>query len=197
MSRHLSRSMTRFLSTALLLALPAAEAASQSPNPRGAASGEVGGAAVAIDYGRPALGDRMLSDLLDMLPEERIWRAGENQVTTLETSAELTIGAHSVPAGRYSLYLHIPESGAWSLLVNRHLGIPLGELSSRAPEAMRAEPWPMLSGYAAIEDQEAARVPLERADGAEAGDVFEITIEDGQLRFAWGGTAYQTSLSSP
>ena len=175
----------------------AAAAAAQSPNPRGAVSATAGGATVSIDYGRPALGDRMLSDLLDMLTEERIWRAGENQVTTLETSSDLLIGGHAVPAGRYSLYLHIPAQGGWSLLLNRHQGIPLGELWSEAPAAMRNEPWPMLSGYAAIADQEQARIPLEAAEPSGDGDVFEIGIADGALRFAWGGAAYRTTLRAP
>ena len=155
---------------------------------------ELGGASVTIDYGRPALGDRTLADLLGMLPPERVWRAGENQVTTIETSGDLMVGGRHLPAGRYSLYLHIPDSGAWSLLVNRHLGIALGELWAEAPEAMRGEPWPMLSGYAAIEGEEQARIPLEETDAAGDGDVFEIAIADGELRFAWGGVAYRTTL---
>ena len=187
--------MTRFLLLSGVLA--AAPAFSQSPNPRGAARAEVGGATVTIDYGRPALGDRMLSDLLDMLPEDRVWRAGENQVTTLDTSGDLVIGGQAVPAGRYSLYLHIPDSGDWSLLVNRHLGIPLRELSSQAPEAMWDEPWPMVARYAAIEDQEQVRIRLEEADGAGSGAVFEIEAGEGFLKFAWAGTAYRTTLRSP
>ena len=150
-----------------------------------------------IDYGRPALGDRMLGALLSMLPEDRVWRAGENQVTTLETSAPLMIGSQTVPAGRYSLYLHVPESGNWHLLVNRHQGIALGELWSEAPEAMRAEPWPMLTGYAGIEDQEQARISLEEAESSGDGNVFEITADSGMIHFSWGGTAYQTTLGTP
>lgn len=176
------------------LALPAL---AQDPLPRGAAVAEVGGATVSIDYGRPDLGDRMLADLLNMLPPDRVWRAGENQVTILESSGPVKIGGETVPAGRYSLYLHVPESGNWALLVNRHQGIALGELWDQAPEAMRAEPWPMLSGYGQIEDQEQARIGLEEVEVSGDGNVFEIAAGDGTLRFAWGGVAYQTTLRSP
>ena len=190
--------MSRFAFLAVLgaaaLALPAA---AQDALPRGAVSAEVGSATVSIDYGRPDLGGRMLGDLLSMLPEDRIWRAGENQVTILETSGPVRIGGDTVPAGRYSLYLRVPEAGGWALLVNRHQGIPLGELWSEAPEAMRAEPWPMLSGYAAIEDQEQARISLSEVEAAGGGDVFQISADAGILRFAWGGVAYQTTLRSP
>ncbi len=190
--------MTRIplLATVLAAAL-ALPAAAQDALPRGAVSTDVGGASVMIDYGRPDLGDRMLSDLLNMLPEDRVWRAGENQVTILETSAAVKIGGETVPAGRYSLYLHVPESGGWALLVNRHQGIALGELWDQAPEPMRAEPWPMLSGYGQIEDQEQARISLDEAEASGSGNVFEISAAGGMLRFAWGGVAYQTSLASP
>lgn len=181
----------------LAAGLVAAPAASQSPNPRGSVEAAVGSATVKIDHGRPALGDRMLPDLLAMLPEDRVWRAGENQVTTLETSGDLLIGGQTVPAGRYSLYLHIADSGEWSLLVNRNLGIPLGELSSQAPEAMRAEPWPAVARYATIQDEELARVPLREADGSGGGDVFDIELVGNVLRFAWGGSAYQTTVRAP
>ena len=182
---------------ALLAAALALPAAAQNPNPRGSVKADAGGAMVSIDYGRPALGDRMLGDLLNMLPADRVWRAGENQVTILETSAAVKIGTETVPAGRYSLYLHVPENGNWQLLVNRHQGIALGELWSEAPEAMRAEPWPMLSGYGQIEDQELARIALEGAEASGDGNVFEISAGNGMIRFSWGGTAYQTTLGSP
>lgn len=181
----------------LLTAAFALAASAQDAQPRGAVSAEVAGATLSIDYGRPDLGDRMLVDLLNMLPPDRVWRAGENQVTILETSGPVKIGGETVPAGRYSLYLHVPESGGWALLVNRHQGIALGELWDQAPEAMRAEPWPMLSGYGQIEDQEQARIGLEEVETSGDGDVFEITAADGTLRFAWGGVAYQTTLASP
>lgn len=181
----------------LLVAALSLPAAAQDPQPRGAVSAEVAGATITIDYGRPDLGDRMLVDLLNMLPPDRVWRAGENQVTILETSGPVNIGGNTVPAGRYSLYLHVPEAGDWALLVNRHQGIALGELWDQAPEAMRAEPWPMLSGYGQIEDQELARIGLEEVEASGEGNVFEITAGDGMLRFAWGGVAYQTTLRSP
>lgn len=185
----------RFSPLLVLFALPAAALAQ---NPRGEVRAEVGSAVVTIDYGRPGLGDRMLADLLAMLPEERIWRAGENQVTILETTGDIRIGGQNVPAGRYSVYLHIPagEDG-WSLLLNRHQGIALGELWSEAPEATRNEPWPMLSGYAPIADQEVARVPLSHDASASGGDTFEIGWTGNALRFSWSTEVYSVPVTAP
>lgn len=189
--------MTRSLFlTSLLAAALALPAAAQNPQPRGAVSTDVGGASVSVDFGRPDLAGRMLDELLGMLPEDRVWRAGENQVTILETSAAVMIGGEMIPAGSYSLYLHIPEGGDWHLLVNRNLGIPLGELSSQAPTDMHDELWPAVGRYGQIEDQELARIALEPAEATGDGDIFEIAAGGGMIRFSWGGTAYQTTLGS-
>ena len=50
------------------------------------------GKKVAVDYGRPALKGRKLDELLKQLPADRIWRAGENQVTTLTTEGDILVG---------------------------------------------------------------------------------------------------------
>ncbi|MXW72125.1 MAG: DUF2911 domain-containing protein [Acidobacteria bacterium] len=194
-SRPMSR--TRF-AAALLAALLALPAIAQNMNPRGKVEAEIGRATVSIDYGRPGLGGRSLADLLGMLPEDRVWRAGQNQVTTIETSAPVRIGGKTIPAGRYSLYLHIPESGGWQLLVNRHLGVPLREIASQPPPLDLAdEPWPMVARYGQIANEEAARIALEETEATGDGDIFEIAVEGGTIRFAWGGAAYQTTLASP
>lgn len=191
--------MYRFaFSVALLAVVLALPAVAQNVNPRGRVEAEVGGASVSIDYGRPGLGGRALSALLGMLPPDRVWRAGQNQVTTVEISAPVTMGGETVPAGRYSLYLHIPESGNWSLLVNRHLGVPLKEIASQPPPLdLEDEPWPMVGRYGQIADQEAARIALDETAAPGDGEIFEIAVDGGMLRFSWGGAAYQTALGSP
>src|SRR5512136_2819094 len=67
-------------------------------NPRGAAVTTLGGKKITIDYGRPALKGRDLGTLMKQLPADRMWRAGENQVTTFSTEAAVTVGGQKVPA---------------------------------------------------------------------------------------------------
>jgi len=116
-------------------------------NPRGATSVNVGGKKVSIDYGRPALKGRSLDDLTKQLPADRMWRAGENQVTTLTTEAALNVGGKTVPPGKYSLYVHAPATGDWSLAINSDNGVALGKIYDKAPENMKNEPWPYLQDY--------------------------------------------------
>lgn len=166
----------------------------QDSLPRGKAETMVDGKKVVIDYGRPELEDRSLDELMSKLPGDRVWRAGENQVTTLDTATDLTIGGKTVPAGKYSLYVLAPEDGNWALLVNENLGIELGKIFEGAPPEMAKEMWPRLDGYTKnIADQEVARIPLTQAD-AEPTDAFTIDLSSNELVLSWGDRAWKTSI---
>lgn len=180
------------VSTALL-ALSTASFA-QERQPRGKAEATIDGKQIVIEYGRPALKGRKLDDLLEGLPEDRVWRAGENQVTTLETDAAIKIGGESIPAGKYSLYVHAPADGTWSLLVNKHLGVPLGEMYAQAPPELQKAPWPELRGYEKIAGDEIARIPMTEKSG-QATDVFTIDLTSDELVLSWGDMAWATSVS--
>jgi hypothetical protein len=175
------------------LALPLA---AQQGQPRGKAETTINGKKVVIDYGRPALKGRTLDQLMKDLPEDRIWRAGENQVTTLQSDAALNLGGKPIPAGKYSLYVHAPASGDWSLVVNRNLGVPLGELWDQAPAEMKKEPWPALNGYGNIAKDEVARVAMKKGAGAGPADVFTISIQGDALTLAWGDVSWATTIKA-
>ncbi len=136
----------RFAVLATLAALPLAGTA-LAQAPRGSAVATLGANKVTIDYGRPALKGRDLNVLMKDLPADRIWRAGENEVTTFTTGAPVSIGGKTVPAGKYSLYVQADEKGAWALILNRDLGVPLGKIWDKAPDNMKNAPWPYLQGY--------------------------------------------------
>ena len=96
-----------------------------------------------------------------------MWRAGENQVTTLTTEGDITIGGKKVPAGKYSLYVHAPADRR---LVARHQhatrASPLGKIYSAASDKMKNEPWPRLDGYEKHRRQGGGAGPHEeRQDG--------------------------------
>lgn len=188
--------MTKRLAAIAVLAGLAAASFAQERQPRGTAEAMVDGKKVVIDYGRPALKGRDLGELMKNLPEDRIWRAGENQVTTLDTATALEIGGKTVPAGRYSLYVHASESGQWSLCVNKNLGVELGEIWAQAPPEMAKEPWPELRGYDAhIKGEEVARIPMMKKSGA-ATDVFTIELSSDELTMAWGDMAWGVGIEA-
>lgn len=183
------------LAAALCLA---ATGFAQGANPRGTAVGTVGSKKVTIDYGRPALKGRNLDELLKQLPEDRMWRAGENQVTTLTTEGDITIGGKKIPAGKYSLYVNAPAIGDWSIAINSDLGLPLIKLWDKAPDNMKNEPWPHLEGYKNIAGKELARAPMKSGKASPAAEMFTIDMKPAgkgsSLVLSWGERSWSLDV---
>ena len=184
---------------AAALALSAAGFA-QTADPRGTASVSIDGKKVTIDYGRPALKGRSLDELTSKLPADRIWRAGENQVTTLTTETDLVVGGKTVPAGKYSLYVHAPATGDWSLAVNSDLGQPLVKIWDKAPDNMKNEPWPHYLDYSKVLAKEVARAPMKSGKTAPAADLFTISLAPAAggatLTMAWGDRSWSLDVKA-
>jgi hypothetical protein len=196
---------TRTAFTASMLALASfAVAQEQQPQrpqrvPRETLTASVAGKGVEIAYGRPQLKGRALADLLKQLPADRIWRAGENEVTTFSTEGPLAIGGKPVAAGKYSLYIHIPESGDWSLVLNTDPGIPLKQIFPQAPPNRAEALWPRLDGYDKVKDKEVVRAAMKKAPApATPVEAFTATLAAAKsgavLTMSWGQEAWTLEL---
>jgi hypothetical protein len=194
MSQRLITSLLIALSLSIMAGFAFAQGMDMT---RGEATATIGGSNVTIDYGQPSLKGRELSELLSKLPEERIWRAGMNQVTTLSTDKALSIGGTTVPAGKYSLYVHIPENGDWSLLVNKDQGVALGSFYAQAPDNLKEEPWPHLGTYnEKIKDQEVVRTKMTKASGGSEDRLMIDLSDDGTLTMSWGTESWTAKIGS-
>ncbi|HTR96914.1 MAG TPA: DUF2911 domain-containing protein, partial [Candidatus Acidoferrales bacterium] len=78
-----------------------------------------GGAALWIDYGRPAKRGREIFG--NVVPYGVVWRTGANAATQFKTDRALQFGTTTVPAGFYTLWT-IPSPGGWKLVVNSETG---------------------------------------------------------------------------
>jgi hypothetical protein len=159
----------------------------------------VGGKSVTIDYGRPSLKGRKIDALLAQLPEDRMWRAGENQVTTLTTAGPLVIAGKKVPAGTYSLYVHAPAGGPWSLVLNTDKGVPLGTIFAAASPEMKNEPWPRIKDYTkSIASTEVVRAAMTQSAVSEPEDVFTIRLaplgKGATVALAWGDQSWSVPI---
>jgi hypothetical protein len=189
--------MRHFITFASILATGAI-ALAQGGSPRETATANVAGESVSVEYGRPSLKGRSFSELTTKLPEDRMWRAGSEQVTTLATGTDIMIGDKTVPAGKYSLYVYCPEDGHYALAINSVLGQPLGKVWSEAPPEMAKEPWPHFSYQKEIGDKEVARVPMKEVKTDAPVDMFTISLEemgDGAvINMAWGEAAWSLDV---
>jgi hypothetical protein len=186
--------------TVLTIAAFAVSGALSAQTPRGSAVATVGDKKVTVDYGRPALKGRTIDALLKQLPPERVWRAGDSEVTTFSTEGDVSIGGKPVKAGKYSLYVHAPESGEWALVVNSDLGQPLGDIWKEAPENLKSAPYPYLGNYAEkIKAREVARVPLQRSQSTTSAENFTVSFAPNgagaTMTLAWGDQAWSTKVT--
>ena len=131
----------------------------------------VGGANLAIRYGRPKARGRVVFG--NMVPWGAVWRTGANDATTLSTDRDLDIGGTRVPAGRYSLFTVNTAQGS-QLVINR--------------ETMRdGQP---LSGTEHDAKHDLARIPMRVTTLAEPVEQLTIDVvpagaDRGQLRVRW------------
>jgi Protein of unknown function (DUF2911) len=186
----------RVAMVAAVLAMPALAAAQRAP--RDNPSVNVDGKKVAVEYGRGSLKGRPIKDLLAQLPADRVWRAGVDQVTTLTTEGDILVGGKKVPAGKYSVYVHAPESGDYSLIINSDPGVPLKTIFAGAPPAMADALWPRLDGYDKVKDKEVARAPLKAGKTAAPVEQFQIAMapagSGATMTLSWGDQSWSTDI---
>lgn len=193
---------------------------------RGIAEGSIRGKKVTIEYGRPELKGRSLDALLAQLPEDRVWRAGTDEVTTFATEGALVLeclsgaacsrvrapaGGRRIPAGKYTLYVSAPPTGAVALILNSDPGIELGALGKILGFPVSAsEPkqlYPHLEGYnlnrdkgvGGIAQTEVARALMTPGTADPPVDPFTISLEPSgpnglTLKLAWADKAWSVDL---
>jgi DUF2911 family protein len=128
----------------------------------------VGGATIAIEYGRPSLKGRAESQLM---PLGTPWRTGADVATIITTDKPLTFGSTKLAPGSYTINTE-PGDKEWTLI--------LGKLGS-----------PNQWGIPYLPNLEIGRVPMKLSHAAESVEQLTISIDPGQapaLRIAWGRT---------
>ncbi|MBN1301208.1 MAG: DUF2911 domain-containing protein [Melioribacteraceae bacterium] len=71
---------------------------------------------VTVTYGAPGVKERKIWG--ELVPYDKIWRAGADEATTFEFSADVKLNGNKVPAGRYSFFT-IPSEENWIIILNR------------------------------------------------------------------------------
>jgi len=85
-------------------------------SPAATASGKINGATISINYSSPSVKGRVIWG--ELVPFNKIWRAGANAATTIESDKDLTIEGSKLPAGKYSFFV-IPNEKECVLIFNK------------------------------------------------------------------------------
>src|SRR4029453_2141254 len=77
----------------------------------------IGVTEIAIHYSRPLVKGRAIWG--DLVPYDKVWRAGANENTTISFSTPVSIAGHALAAGAYGLHT-IPTAGDWTLILSNN-----------------------------------------------------------------------------
>jgi len=163
----MKRLLTMLCALGLITAL-AAPALAQG-NPRGKASLTLGNTTVTVEYGRPSLKGRSVSDLLNQISGGQDWRLGADKSTTFTSTGDLDFGGTTVPKGEYSLWAQKQADNSWKLVFNSQHG-----------------QW----GTDHDASKDVASVPLKQDKETKPAEQVSIALEKenggGEITIAWG-----------
>jgi Protein of unknown function (DUF2911) len=128
------------------------------------------GGKVAIAYSSPSMRKRVIFG--ELVPFNKVWRAGANDATALQTDLDLKMDGLDVPKGDYTLFVWV-DPKQWQLIVNRQTG---------------------QSGLEYDPKRDLGRVPMQMSKAAKPIEHFRITLsrdgksDHGRLELAWETT---------
>jgi hypothetical protein len=125
----------------------------------GKVEGAAGGAAVAVEYGRPNVAGRKIFGAL--VPYGQVWRAGADEATTVSFDKNVLIEGKALAAGRYALFF-IPNEASWTVIFNK------------VPDQWGAFKHDAASDALRVDVQPAAHDAVETLEYAIAGDRVEM-----------------------
>ena len=85
-------------------------------SPKLTTTGKVSNANITITYGSPSVKGRKIWG--DLVPFGKVWRAGANEATQIETDADVIVEGKKLPAGKYTIYT-IPNEKEWQVILTR------------------------------------------------------------------------------
>jgi len=95
--------------TSLTAQVRASEAASISQT--------IDGTRITVSYSRPRARSR--DSLFGKLVKwDEVWTPGANSATTLELSKDIKLSTHPIPKGKYSVWMVVRSSGAWTFVLD-------------------------------------------------------------------------------
>ena len=160
---------------AAVLLAPPAEAQIRASE-RSAVSQTVDGTVITVEYSRPQV--RKREELFGKVvhPDET-WTPGANAATTLELSRDARLNGHSVPAGKYSLWL-TTTPGAWVLHLHKNAAL----FHTQHPK--------LADMFLSIPVETAAGEPVELL----TFDFPRVAPEGTTLRFRWGTMSFGVEI---
>lgn len=131
-------------------------------SPAAVASGKINGSTISINYSSPAVKGRKIWG--ELVPFNKVWRAGANDATTFETDKDLVIEGKKLPAGKYSFFV-LPNEKECVLIFNKE-----------------AKQW---GSYKYKESEDQLRVTVKQQKASSSTERLVYTINKNSIVLSW------------
>ena len=78
---------------------------------------KIGYTEVEVRYGSPSVNNRQVFG--ELVPYDKVWRAGANSATTIEFRSAVNIGEMKLDSGKYAFFLIPKENDKWTVIFNK------------------------------------------------------------------------------
>jgi len=106
------------ISASAVLAQPAAPLELPRPSPKGSVTQTVGTTEIGVSFSSPGVKGRKIWG--EVVPFDKVWRAGANDCTKLTVSTPISIEGKPVAAGSYCVFL-LPQKSGWTFILSKNL----------------------------------------------------------------------------
>lgn len=107
-----------FLQSSAQLQLPA-------PSPKAQVMQTVGLTEITIEYSSPGVKGRTIWG--EVVPYDKLWRAGANAATKITFSKDVTIEGKVIAKGSYSLFVIPSQNGEWTIALNSNATVSVDD----------------------------------------------------------------------
>lgn len=147
-------------------------------SPRKQASGTVNGVNVDIDYGSPFVRERVIWG--ELVPYDKIWRAGANDATAITFGQDVIINETTIPAETYALFI-LPqaEPNKWTVILN---------------EEWSKEIHAVWGAYDHKPEKDVVRFDVTPTFGEENQESLLFEVVDNVVRFKWEKAKFDFSF---
>lgn len=145
-----------------LLTVTFVNAQKKPASPAVSTTGKINGATISINYSSPSVKGRVIWG--ELVPFNKVWRAGANDATTFETDKELTIEGKKLPAGKYSFFV-IPNEKECVIIFNKE-----------------AKQW---GAYKYKESEDQLRVTVKQQMAGSTAENLVYTINKNSIVLSW------------
>lgn len=90
--------------------------AQNTKSPFTTAQDKIGNVGVTITYNAPSMRGRAIFG--DLVPYDKVWRAGADKATTITFTEDVMVAGQKVAAGKYAFFTMPKEEGNWPIMLN-------------------------------------------------------------------------------